>query len=216
LTERLFFTQTSFSLTDTSLYPHSDIEIKQWLSQVSKGDEKAFSNLLRIFWNKVYTQALTYLKSSMIAQELTQDIFLKIWINRQKLEEVDNFHGYLFIMTKNEIISRLRKKTSQTIPPDEKLKEEIWIPDLQLQNKQVHTLVLQAIEMLPPARKNIFKLSRLDGLTYDEIANQMNISRNGVKDHIVKALLFLRNFIRFHSDIISVFFFLIASDNGKQ
>jgi RNA polymerase sigma-70 factor (ECF subfamily) len=103
-------------------------------------------------------------------------------------------------MSRNEIFSQLRKKAGDAEPPDKAIEEKLWIPDLQLQNKQSYQAILKAIELLPPARKNVFKMSRLDGLSYDEIAAQLNISRNGVKDHIVKALNFLRNHLRFHSD----------------
>jgi RNA polymerase sigma-70 factor (ECF subfamily) len=67
------------------------------------------------------------------------------------------------------------------------------------------------VELLPPARKNIFKMSRVEGLTYDEIAAQMNISRNVVKDHIVKALLFLGNYPRLHSDELPLIVPLLVS-----
>ena len=181
-------------------YFANDVEIMQWLSEISEDNQEAFARLLRQFWNKVYTQALTYLKSSAIAQEVTQDIFLKVWTNRKKLPLVNNFSGYLFIMTRNEIISLLRKKENQSMEPDEKLEEKIWIPDQQLEYKHSYESILKGIDLLPPARKNIFKMSRVDGMTYDEIAAQLNISRDGVKDHIVKALLFLRNYMRTHSD----------------
>lgn len=195
---------------NTIRYSGDDSEIKEWIGRVIKDDEEGFTLLLRHFWNKVYTQALTYLKSSEIAQELTQDVFVKVWMNRNKLTEVQNFSGYLFIITRNEVISFLRKKESLSIEPDETLKEEVWIPDLQMQKKQAHAAILDAIEMLPPARKNVFKMSRLDGLSYDQIANEMNISRNGVKDHIVKALLFLRNYLRFNSDALPAIAILLA------
>lgn len=183
-------------------HPDTELEIKQWLTQIGEGDQEAFARLLRVFWNKVYTQALTYLKSSTIAQELTQDVFLKVWLNRSKLREVNNFSGYLFIIARNEIISLLRKKESETIEADDTLEEGNWAPDRQLEYKQSYATVLKGIDLLPSARKNVFKMSRLEGKTYDEIAAEMNISRNGVKDHVVKALLFLRNYLRLHSDFL--------------
>ena len=197
-------------------YFDNDVEIKQWLSQISEDNQDAFSKLLRLFWNKVYTQALTYLKSSAVAQELTQDVFLKVWMNRNSLPLVQNFSGYLFIMTRNEIISLLRKKDTLTMEPDEKLEEQIWIPGRQLEFKQSYESILKGIDLLPPARKNIFKMSRVDGMTYDEIATQMNISRDGVKDHIVKALLFLRNYIRKHSDTLPFVTGLLAEFAVKK
>jgi RNA polymerase sigma-70 factor (ECF subfamily) len=67
------------------------------------------------------------------------------------------------------------------------------------------------VELLPPARKNIFKMSRVEGLAYDEIAAQMNISRNVVKDQIVKALLFLGNYPLLHSDKLPLIVPLLVS-----
>jgi RNA polymerase sigma-70 factor (family 1) len=191
-------------LLSTGPYFDNEVEIKRWLSEISEDDQNSFSKLLRLFWNKVYTQALTYLKSPAAAQELTQDVFLKVWMNRRNLPSVANFSGYLFIMTRNEIISLLRKKGVQLMVPDEKLEEPHWIPDQQLDYKHSYERIFKGIDLLPPARKNIFKMSRVDGMTYDEIAAQMNISRDGVKDHIVKALLFLRNYIGSHSDPLPV------------
>jgi RNA polymerase sigma-70 factor (ECF subfamily) len=76
-----------------------------------------------------------------------------------------------------------------------------------LQFKQSYATILKGVELLPPARKNIFKMSRVEGLTYDEIAAQMN----GVKDHIVKALLFLGNYPRLHSDELPLIVPLLVS-----
>jgi RNA polymerase sigma factor (sigma-70 family) len=166
---------------------------------VAENDEGAFASLLRHFWNKVYTQANVYLKSAPLAQEITQDVFIKIWIARVNLPGINNFSSYLFIITRNEVISALRKKGREPITPAETLQEDGWIPDLQLQYKESYKLLLEGIEALPPVRSRVFKMSRLEGLTYDEIGARLNISRNGVKDHIVKALLFLRNYLSTHT-----------------
>jgi RNA polymerase sigma-70 factor (ECF subfamily) len=198
-------------LHDTGSYSQNEGEIKKWLIRISENDEEAFSLLLLNFWNKVYTQALTYLKSSLTAQELTQDVFIRLWTNRNALVGIDNFAGYLFVMTKNEVLSQLRKKRSQPETPDETLPEEVWIPDQQLQYKQAYAMIFNGIERLPPVRKQVFKMSRNEGLSYDEIATRLNISRNGVKDHIVKALLFLRNYIRLHSDSFQILLFLFSN-----
>jgi RNA polymerase sigma-70 factor (ECF subfamily) len=190
--------------------PDNEFEIRRWLAQIVEDDQEAFARLLRLFWNKVYTQALAYLKSSHIAQELTQDVFLKVWTNRSKLAEVNNFSGYLFVMTRNEIISQLRKKESEATEPGDSLEEVEWIPDRQMEYKQSYATILKGIELLPPARQNVFKMSRLEGKTYDEIAMEMNISRNGVKDHVVKSLLFLRNYLRLHSDILPAIAYVLV------
>ena len=178
-------------------YPlHNEQEL---IRLVAEDDEGAFTSLLRHFWNKVYTQANVYLKSAHLAQELTQDVFVKVWAARANLLGVNNFSSYLFIITRNEIISTLRKKEHEHVTPAETLQEDGWIPDLQLQYKESYQLLLEGIEALPPVRSQVFKMSRLEGLSYDEIGTRLNISRNGVKDHIVKALLFLRTHLSTHT-----------------
>jgi RNA polymerase sigma-70 factor (ECF subfamily) len=193
----------------------NDLELRQWLSRIAEDDQEAFTRVLRLYWNKVYTQALTYLKSTTIAQEVTQDVFVKIWTNRSKLPQVDNFSGYLFIITRNEISSLLRKKQNESVQPNETVEEETWIPDKQLLYKESYAAILRGVELLPPARKTVFKMSRFHGLTYDEIAAELDISRNGVKDHIVKALLFLRNYIRFQSDKLYIIIIILINVTVK-
>jgi RNA polymerase sigma-70 factor (ECF subfamily) len=159
----------------------------------------------------VYTQANVYLRSAALAQEITQDVFIKIWATRERLPQVNNFSAYLFIVTRNELISALRKKGLEQTNLSETLEESGWIPDQQLQYKESYKLLLEAIEALPPGRRTVFKLSRLEGLSYDEIARQLDISRNGVKDHIVKALLFLRTYLVTHGGD-TLFLLLLLSD----
>lgn len=179
---------------------------KNLLLQIAEGDEKAFTRLFRSYWNKVYTQALTYLKSSHRAQEITQDIFVKIWSSKEKLPAVESFSNYLFILSRNEIISALRRKEKIFTDPTDALLQGSLIPDQQLQFKETNERVLKAIDQLPPARKIVFKLSRLEGRSYEQIGKELNISRNGVKDHIVKALNFLRTNLCFDEEKLILLF----------
>lgn len=159
----------------------------------SKGDQSAFTQLLKIYWNKVYTQALTYLKSAELAQEVTQDVFVKLWSIRQKLVEVDSFSNYLFILSRNAVITVLRKKKDELLHPPDDVEELVMQPDKQLHFKETYDRILNLIDQLPPVRKKVFRMSRLEGKSYEEIGAELGISRNGVKDHIVKALNFLRS-----------------------
>ena len=185
---------------------------KELLLLISRDDQIAFTWLLRNYWNKVYTQALIYLKSPQLAQEITQDVFLKIWSSRQRLRDVQSFSDYLFIISRNEIISALRKKNKDLVEPSHELQEILMQPDKQLHYKESYHKILSLIDQLPPARKKVFTLSRLEGKSYEEIGSELGISRNGVKDHIVKALNYLRTHFEFHEElllmlIISTLFF---------
>ncbi len=179
-----------------STYNESELLIK-----VASGEQKAFTVLVDYYWNKVYSHALAYSKSVTRAQEITQDIFLKVWHKREALTEVRDFKSYLFILGKHHIISSMRKKLESLTGEDLlETREDIHIPDQQLEYKETWNRILEGIEKLPAVRKVIFKKSRLEGLTYEEIAESSHISKNTVKEHIVLALNFLRTYIYFNKD----------------
>ena len=181
---------------------------KELLHLVAEGNEKAFTQLVDLYWNKVYSHALAYVKSPPKAQEITQDIFLQVWKKRETLDEVSEFKNFLFILGRNQIVSALRKKLMETTSQDIlDTPEDQFLPDRQLEYKQSYQRILEAIEHLPPVRKTIFNLSRFEGLTYEEIAARLNISKNTVKEHIVLALNFLRTYVHTHGGPIVLFLF---------
>lgn len=197
---------------------HQTLIEKEMLLLVAAGDRPAFNNLLHARWNKVYTLALTYLRSVEDAQEVTQDVFLKLWQNRAQLPAIANFDGWLFILARNGILSELRKKKARPIISTEpgEWEEDAILPDHPLLYKEASALIAKGIEALPPARKKVFTLSRMEGKSYEEIATMLDISRNGVKDHIVKALHFLRNYLHEHGGDGLMIILLFAEAFGKK
>jgi RNA polymerase sigma-70 factor (family 1) len=182
-------------------------EEKALLALIADGDQKAFARLVNMYWNKIYSHALAFLKSSICAQEITQDIFLHIWNKRDKLGNVENFNNYFFILGRNRIISAMRKKLKEhfvEVPQNQV--EEIYYPDRQLETKQTWEFLVKGIEELPPTRKIVFKMSRLEGLSYKKIASQLHISKNTVKGHIRLALSQLRQYAHTHSDYFIMLF----------
>ncbi len=77
---------------------------------VAAGNEEAFSRLVNLYRNKVFSHALTFVKSYEEAEEITQDIFVKVWVNRHRLPEVKDFKNYLFILGRNHLVSAIRRK----------------------------------------------------------------------------------------------------------
>ncbi len=189
--------------------PYNESEL---LAKVASGEQKAFTVLVDYYWNKVYSHALAYSKSVSRAQEITQDVFLKVWHKREGLTEVRDFKSYLFILGKRHIISSMRKKL-ESLTAEDLLdeREDVYNPDGQLEYKETWNRIQEGIEKLPAVRKGIFKMSRFEGLSYEEIATSRNISKNTVKEHIVLALNFLRTYIYFNKDypVILVAFMLL-------
>jgi RNA polymerase sigma-70 factor (family 1) len=177
---------------------HNEEEL---LQQIARGNESAFKQLVDAYWSKVYGHALAYSKSVPVAEELTQDTFIVIWTNREKLLTIENFPGYLYMIVRNKLLNVIRQKLTVTIDVENVPLEEVaWRPDTQMEYRQVYELLLKGIEALPPMRKKVFMMSRLEGKSYEQIATELQLSRNTVKEHIVKALNFLRAHFALHHD----------------
>jgi RNA polymerase sigma-70 factor (ECF subfamily) len=184
-------------LADTNTY--RDDNEKELLAQIAAGDTKAFALLFDQYQNKVFSHALTFVKSVEEAEELTTDIFMKIWEHRQQLPAIQNFKSYLFILGRNYLVSAIRKKIMATVEiPSGHLLENILLPDKQYDVKEMHNIIMQGIEKLSVQQKKVFTMSRLEGLSYEEIAMQLAISKRTVKFHMILALNFLREYARYY------------------
>ena len=93
--------------------PSLPFDEKTLLSQVAEGDEKAFRILFDRYWDNIYGVAFAFTKSSQIAEEMVQDIFLKIWTKKHLLNSIQKFDAYLFRVAKNHIYNELRKKIKE-------------------------------------------------------------------------------------------------------
>jgi RNA polymerase sigma-70 factor (family 1) len=177
---------------------HKTYSDEQLLALLKADDELAFTILLDRYQRKVYKQALTWLKDTQWAEEITQDVFLKIWSKRDSLSTVSKFDGYLFILCKNIILNSLECSSKKAILkrvvdlPDAEIIDPSYSADKIILLKDAQNTTATIINSLPPVRRKVFIMNRFEGLTYEEIARDLNISRSGVRDHMVKALQFLR------------------------
>lgn len=187
------------------------------LTLTAKGNSPAFSRLVDLYWRTVYCQALTYCRSAQLSEELTQDVFVKIWDNREKLTGIGNFENYLFIVARNAIVSAMRRRRADIYPGEPSGSvEPLWQPDLQLVNKEKYALLLKAIDHLPPQRKQVFTLSRIDGLSHEEISARLGISKNTIKEHIIKGLNFLRGYLYAHAEVILSFVIFLGRSHRSR
>lgn len=168
---------------------------KQLLLNIANGDQDAFARLFDEYYHTIYYHVLSYAKSSVVAEEIVQDVFVKIWEKKDKLKEVESFKDYLFIMSRNEVVSAMRKKINKPII---QLELEL-VENMQTNNKydikEAEAFILKGIDNLPPQQKAVFTLKRIDNLSYEEISEQLGISKNTVKYHLVTALNYLRGYV---------------------
>jgi RNA polymerase sigma-70 factor (ECF subfamily) len=189
----------------TTVPLHNESEL---LLLTAQGDEKAFANLFHHYADAVYGVALVYTKSTEIAEEVVQDIFLKIWVKRQDLGTVRRFDDYLFITVRNHVLNYLRqKKRDQQFINHlaTHFEESALSPELQLQFKESEALIQKAVSALPPQQQAVYKLARQEGLSLAEVAEQMGLSRNTVRNHLARSLESIRTYLKANSGSVLCF-----------
>lgn len=162
---------------------------------VAAGDEEAFRFLFFRYKDKLYISLLKICGSSDIAQDCVQEIFIKLWVRRASLTEIDSIEAYLYRMTSNIAFNALRSEKREQDRRKINVAKDIEdeSPDSRLRTKEVEEAIQHVVDQLPAQQKKVYELSRKHGLNNDEIAAQMQISAFTVKNHLAKALQSLKS-----------------------
>lgn len=182
--------------------------VAQLLPEIRNGDLKAFERLYDVYKVQVFNFCFSILKSNPDAQEVVQDTFLKIWQSRSDFDQIISFNGFIYRIAKNLTLNKLRRRSGQPKDFDE-LEDNLSILN-QTENEilfqEMQEILDVAIEALPRKRQEIFRLSREDGLSNEEIARKLGLSVNTVKGQMRKALAFLKSYMEW----ISLYLFLLG------
>ncbi len=173
------------------------------ISELKNHNEKAFRTLYNSYSQDIYRYSFSILKSKELAEENVQEVFLKVWLHRENLNLEQSFKSYLFTIARNQAFNFLNKAANDLV-----LKEEIFYKsqksynqgDFSIREADCKRLKKQALKQLPPKRKLIFKMSRKQGKTYEEISQELGISVNTVKSQMSKALESLRIFFQVNDE----------------
>jgi RNA polymerase sigma-70 factor (family 1) len=187
---------------------------KELLLKISEGDSIAFGYLFDRYYDQIYSTSFRYLKVHDLAEDMVQSSFLKIWEKRISLPKVDRFDHYLFRVAHNEMADHFRKhsKRAKHIQRIRELfEEETGSPEELLITKQKRELIADVISNLPPQQQTAYKLSRDEGLPYQEIADRMHLSINTIKVHISQALKKLKIYFAQHKDEFMLCLFIVSS-----
>lgn len=184
----------------------SDIELWQCCQ---RDDIRAFNQLFDRHAKPLYRQAASYIKDTMDAEELVMDLFFHLWQKRAHLQPGagNNVRAYLMRAMRNRIINYRQKHTLTTTSIDF-LEEDKLVESRQADygviSRDMDSLYRSKLETLSPQRRNVFRLSREENLSYAEIAQQMNLSVNTVENYMVSALNALRKISKDHSFLLSL------------
>ena len=186
---------------------------KELLALVANGDRAAFGKIHQHYYPLVRHYVILFMRSAESVQELTQDVFVRIWDKRDKLGVVESFKSYLFLVTRNLIFNYIRAlRTQRQHSSLESTGELAGGEDTEstLLFKQYYQILEEGIGKLPEGRRKVLIMSIEDGLSLDEIAERLGISRSGVKKQLYAATGFLRQYLQENGEL-SLFLLLFLS-----
>jgi len=182
---------------------------KELLQRIAQGDEKAFRTIFDQYKDQFYAAALKMTRSTDVAEEIVQEVFVALWMQRSALAVVEYPSSYLFTIVYNNINKhfkklalekRIRQSVSERAPDSECITEN------ELIEKENRQLLTHIIQQLPPQQQLVYELSKQEGLSRDEIADRLHISPNTVKNHLLKALKYIR--LHFTEALFLLLYFL--------
>lgn len=177
----------------------NNIDEKKLIQRLSKGDEMAFEILFYRYRGKVSNFIKRSIPSHFDLEETVHEIFLRIWINKEKLDDNRPFGPYLFRVARNIVIDELRKNIQHSIYlSDGSFPSDFCIndTDFKVEERELQSWFKIIMEKLPEKRRNIFMMNRFDDLSYRDIASILNISENTVDTQIRRTLQYFREEIK--------------------
>lgn len=181
----------------------SETELIQLLN---KGNKEAFTSLYYLYCDKVHHFCRLYLTSSSIAEEVVQEVFIKLWEIRGGVNEHENLAGFLFIITRNLIFDNSRKNFNENFYRMTVLAayDEAYDVEGEFDAQDMKRYIDRLVNELPPRQKEVFLLSRNENLSYKEIAERLDITPKTVERHINEVLKYLRKNLHLLSVFLSV------------
>ena len=185
-----------------------------FLKSLQKGESKAYTFLVDTYHHKLCLYAFSLTNDHDLSEDIVQNVFIRIWKNRQKIKDDFNFKSYLYKSVYNEFIDQYRKQKNVLSLEKKHIDALSFIVEEEDEKslERLINLIKQEIQNLPPKCKQTFLLSKYEGLTNIEIADYLNISTKSVEGHITKAFSVLRTAM---GDKVNGLLFLIFNVRRK-
>jgi RNA polymerase sigma-70 factor (family 1) len=191
-----------------------DLDERKLIAQLRENDKQAYLALYNRYHRGVYAFIVRYVKINAVAEDLLQDVFLKLWEVRHRLNPELSFSSYLYRIARNRVFKMLK-----ALANDEALRHQVLNSMQQsvlevedrVQWKKYSQLLNLAINTLPPQRQKVFKLCREQGKTYEQVAEELHISRHTVKEHMMLAIRDIKNYVSSKADLPLATLLLVLS-----
>lgn len=180
------------------------------LNAVASGDKGAFTKLFYMFHQELGEFILKLTKSKPIAEEVVQEVFIKVWTHREALSGVKSFRAYLFTVARNHAFNVLRDETRKTLLiEDFERYPLVDTDDTAVEKEALYAIVEKAVALLPPQQQKVWKLNKEEGLPYQKIAEQLKLSPLTVKRHISLAMASIIRYVRAKGSHLTFWIFLL-------
>ena len=191
--------------------PYGNFSDSELAQKIRNSEKAAYQELFERYAPRIYQFSVSYLKNSPDAEELVQEVFLKIWEKRETLDQSKNIKAYIFKIAVNTIYDFIRRENIENSFNDfarenfEKDSNPTWHAII---FEEMMTRLTHLVSRLPEQQRNVFYLSKDEGLSNDEIAEKLNLSKRTVENHLYRAVSFLKEHFKNDSLVAVLFFYL--------
>ena len=179
-----------------------EIYVKSLQTQTAAGNQQAFAGLFRLFYSKLHSFCMQYVHVKEVAEEITNDVFIKLWNRREEILQINNLSTYLFVAVKNYSLNYLKQYSHLHVAVEDSEGASGLInrndPEQELEWKEISFQLNQAIDNLPDQCRTIFKLVKEDGFRYKEVAEILGISPRTVETQLFRAIKKLQSVVNIY------------------
>lgn len=192
--------QTSASDNDTprsaDYRPKNNSITPDIVKAFADGDHAAFQKIFLAYYNNISSFVNALVKSEAESEEISQELFVNLWQNRAKVDGLKNFNGYIYTLARNAVYDYFRRKlVRDSYASDKWHTEETEDSEDILVAKELELLIDMTIDNMPRQRKKIFEMSRKEGVSNEEIARRLGITKGAVERQLTLALKDIRQVI---------------------
>lgn len=188
------------------LKDESTLSDKHLFKEVSGGNEQAFQIIFNRYYKRMFSFAVKVVKSTHAAEEIVQVVFIGLWEQRELLNEIKSPENYLFIVIRNHAFNYLRAAANES-----SRREQLWDAlrhrstevSSSIEMEEVDLFYERIVNKLTAQQQKVFRLSREEGYSHQQIADEMNLSKLTVKKHVADSLKVLKGYLKY----FSLFFF---------
>jgi len=166
------------------------------LSELADNNQLALEELFNYYYPRLYNFSKSFLKLEEGIDDILQEVFLKIWDNRKNIRSNYTFNSYIFTITRNLLLNELRSRFNDQKIRDQLFRASVADEYLSFERTEYDELkekIEGLIDELPPRQREIFRLSRFEGLSHQEIAEKYHLSTKAIEYHITRSIRFLKN-----------------------